>query len=125
MQFSIGFRPSRFFFPSRIPKFSFWSRYEWSALKSKTQSADSNLRPRCEGSSKSKDLPTLGPRVEARNEIRNLPCGLVEFCDFEPCLKTNFGTSVNSLLYFSIKMGGNKNGLRTNDIANLLLSAQL
>ncbi|GBO20343.1 hypothetical protein AVEN_182847-1 [Araneus ventricosus] len=44
-------------------------------LKSKTQSADSNLRPRCEGSGKTKDLPTLAPRVEARNENRNHPRG--------------------------------------------------
>ncbi|GBL86437.1 hypothetical protein AVEN_164595-1 [Araneus ventricosus] len=42
-------------------------------LKSKSQSTDSNLRPRCEGSGKTKDLPTLAPRVEARNETRNLP----------------------------------------------------
>ncbi|GBM73457.1 hypothetical protein AVEN_189126-1 [Araneus ventricosus] len=61
-------------------------------LNSQTQSTDSNLRPRLEGSGTSKDLPTLGPRVEGRNEIRNLPCGrrgegLVEFCDFEPCLR--------------------------------------
>ncbi|GBM55469.1 hypothetical protein AVEN_27827-1 [Araneus ventricosus] len=40
-------------------------------LKSKTQSADSNLRPRCEGSGKTKDLPTLAARVETRNEPRN------------------------------------------------------
>ncbi|GBO43073.1 hypothetical protein AVEN_176697-1 [Araneus ventricosus] len=40
-------------------------------LKSKTQSADSNLRPPCEGSGKTKDLPTLAPRVEARNETQN------------------------------------------------------
>ncbi|GBN28455.1 hypothetical protein AVEN_200440-1 [Araneus ventricosus] len=40
-------------------------------LKSKTQSADSNLRHRCEGSGKTKDLPTLAPRVEARNETQN------------------------------------------------------
>ncbi|GBM88520.1 hypothetical protein AVEN_223099-1 [Araneus ventricosus] len=44
-------------------------------LKSNTQSADSTLRPRCEGSGKTKDLPTLAPRVEARNETRNLPHG--------------------------------------------------
>ncbi|GBM29889.1 hypothetical protein AVEN_246453-1 [Araneus ventricosus] len=44
-------------------------------LKSKTQSADSNFRPRCEDSDKTKDLPTLVPRVEARNETRNSPCG--------------------------------------------------
>ncbi|GBN56979.1 hypothetical protein AVEN_51936-1 [Araneus ventricosus] len=44
-------------------------------LKSKTQSADSNLRPRCEGSGKTKDLPILAPRVEARNETRNPPRG--------------------------------------------------
>ncbi|GBN50066.1 hypothetical protein AVEN_103519-1 [Araneus ventricosus] len=42
-------------------------------LKSETQSADSCLRPRCEGSGKTKDLPTLAPRVEARNETRNPP----------------------------------------------------
>ncbi|GBN84768.1 hypothetical protein AVEN_58975-2-1, partial [Araneus ventricosus] len=36
-------------------------------LKSKTQSADSNLRLRWEGSGKTKDLPTLAPLVEAGN----------------------------------------------------------
>ncbi|GBL72684.1 hypothetical protein AVEN_235838-1 [Araneus ventricosus] len=36
-------------------------------LKSKTASANSNLRPRCEGSGKTKDLPTLTPSIEARN----------------------------------------------------------
>ncbi|GBO02710.1 hypothetical protein AVEN_210489-1 [Araneus ventricosus] len=44
-------------------------------LKSKTQSADSNLRLRCEGSGKTKDLPTLAPCVEAKNETRNQPRG--------------------------------------------------
>ncbi|GBN46797.1 hypothetical protein AVEN_127192-1 [Araneus ventricosus] len=44
-------------------------------LKSKIQSKDSNLRPRCEGSDKTKDLPTLAPRVEARNETRSPPRG--------------------------------------------------
>ncbi|GBM57539.1 hypothetical protein AVEN_97652-1 [Araneus ventricosus] len=43
-------------------------------LKSKTQSADSNLRPRCEGSGKTKDLPTLAPSVETRKETQNPPC---------------------------------------------------
>ncbi|GBM17982.1 hypothetical protein AVEN_238383-1 [Araneus ventricosus] len=42
-------------------------------LKSKTQSAASNLRPRCEGSGKTTDLPTLAPRVEDTSETRNLP----------------------------------------------------
>ncbi|GBN88065.1 hypothetical protein AVEN_4253-1, partial [Araneus ventricosus] len=42
-------------------------------LKSKRQSLDSKLRPRCESSGKAKDLPTLAPRVEARNETRNHP----------------------------------------------------
>ncbi|GBM27793.1 hypothetical protein AVEN_254942-1 [Araneus ventricosus] len=82
--------------------------------KSKTSSADSNLGPRCEGSDTIKDLPTLGPCVEARNETRNPPCwgrkvwkcGWEEFCHFEPCLKTNFGTSVNVLPNFSTKMSG-------------------
>ncbi|GBN70365.1 hypothetical protein AVEN_132917-1 [Araneus ventricosus] len=44
-------------------------------LKSKTPSADSNFGPRCECSGRTKDLPTLAPRVEAKNEIRNLPRG--------------------------------------------------
>ncbi|GBM69628.1 hypothetical protein AVEN_151305-1 [Araneus ventricosus] len=80
-------------------------------LKSKTQSADSNFIPRCEDSGKTKDLPTLPPLVEAGNETRNAPrggedSGWQEFCDFEPCLKTNFETCVNDLPKFSTKMGG-------------------
>ncbi|GBM53580.1 hypothetical protein AVEN_205702-1, partial [Araneus ventricosus] len=51
--------------------------------------------------------------------------GYVEFCDLEPCLKTNFGKSVNALPYFSTKMGGTKSGLVTNGIASLLVNAQL
>ncbi|GBN61498.1 hypothetical protein AVEN_232442-1 [Araneus ventricosus] len=77
--------------------------------KSKTQSADFNLSPRCEGSGKTKDLPTLAPGVEGKKGTRNLPCGEggeVEFCSFEPCLKTNFGTSVNTLPYFRLKWVG-------------------
>ncbi|GBN41413.1 hypothetical protein AVEN_117089-1 [Araneus ventricosus] len=82
-------------------------------LKSKTQYSDSNLRRRCEGSGKTKDLPTLAPRVEARNENRNPPregreSMWQEFCDFESCLKTNFGTSVNALPNFLTKMDGKK-----------------
>ncbi|GBM77861.1 hypothetical protein AVEN_24613-1 [Araneus ventricosus] len=66
---------------------------------------------RCEDSGRTKDLPTLGPRFEARNKTRNLPCGgrskgWEEFCDFEPCLKTNFGSSVNDLPNFSTKISG-------------------
>ncbi|GBO40975.1 hypothetical protein AVEN_116338-1 [Araneus ventricosus] len=78
-------------------------------LKSKTQSADSNLRTRCEGSGKTKDLPTLAPRVESRNETRNPPregVWVVGIQQIETCLKTNFGTSVNALSNFSTKMGG-------------------
>ncbi|GBL85743.1 hypothetical protein AVEN_185336-1 [Araneus ventricosus] len=82
-------------------------------LKSKTQSADSSLRLRCEGSGKTKDLPTLAPRIEARKpHVGKEESGWQEFCDFEPCVKTNFGTSVNALLNFSTKMGGEKTGLR-------------
>ncbi|GBO00050.1 hypothetical protein AVEN_105397-1 [Araneus ventricosus] len=33
-------------------------------------------------------------------------CVWEEFCDFGPCLKTNFGTTVNALSNFSTKMGG-------------------
>ncbi|GBO05134.1 hypothetical protein AVEN_169618-1 [Araneus ventricosus] len=63
--------------------------------------ADSNLGPRCEASGKTIILPRLAPRVEAINETRIPSCGREEFCDFEPCLKTNFGTSVNTLPNFS------------------------
>ncbi|GBN35681.1 hypothetical protein AVEN_64709-1 [Araneus ventricosus] len=42
-------------------------------LKSKTQSADSNLGPRCEASDKTKDLPILAPRNEGRNKTRIPP----------------------------------------------------
>ncbi|GBM33482.1 hypothetical protein AVEN_55798-1 [Araneus ventricosus] len=80
-------------------------------LKFKTQSADSNLRPRCEASSKTKDLCTLVPRDEGRNETR-IPYvggrgdGWVQFFDFEPCLKTNCGTTVNAFLIFRLKWVG-------------------
>ncbi|GBM54198.1 hypothetical protein AVEN_11263-1 [Araneus ventricosus] len=82
-------------------------------LKSKTQSADSNLRPQCEGSGKTKDLPTLAPHVQGRNETRDPPSGgrgvwWEKFCEFEPCLETNFGTSMNALPNFSIKMDSKK-----------------
>ncbi|GBN39388.1 hypothetical protein AVEN_130121-1 [Araneus ventricosus] len=41
--------------------------------KSKTTGADSNLRPRCEASGTTKDLPRLRPRDEARKpEIRRV-----------------------------------------------------
>ncbi|GBN76503.1 hypothetical protein AVEN_122207-1 [Araneus ventricosus] len=39
-------------------------------LKSEAPSSDSNLGPRCEASGKTKDLPTLAPRDEGRNETR-------------------------------------------------------
>ncbi|GBM91303.1 hypothetical protein AVEN_69674-2 [Araneus ventricosus] len=41
---------------------------------SQIPSSDSNLRPRCEASRRTKDLPTLEPRVEATNETQNPPC---------------------------------------------------
>ncbi|GBM42437.1 hypothetical protein AVEN_138782-1 [Araneus ventricosus] len=44
-------------------------------LKSKTQSAYSNLRPRCEGSCRTKDLPILAPRDECRKKTRIPTCG--------------------------------------------------
>ncbi|GBL72784.1 hypothetical protein AVEN_127999-1 [Araneus ventricosus] len=46
--------------------------------------------------------------------------GWGKLCDFEPCLKTNFGTSVNALPNFSTKMGGGGcggNAHSTNGIA--------
>ncbi|GBM82197.1 hypothetical protein AVEN_179508-1 [Araneus ventricosus] len=78
-------------------------------LKTKTQSADSNLRHRCEDNGKTKDLPILVLRDEGRNEIPIPSMGGeelgVEFCHFEPCLKTKFGASMNALSIFSSKMG--------------------
>ncbi|GBN07167.1 hypothetical protein AVEN_196694-1 [Araneus ventricosus] len=95
---------------SRSKTYEIWSKWIRSGgiqnnSKSKTPYSDSNLGSRCEGSGETKVLPTLGPRVEARNESRNPSCG-EEFCDFEPCLKTNSGTSVNDLPNFSTKMSG-------------------
>ncbi|GBM88345.1 hypothetical protein AVEN_17677-1 [Araneus ventricosus] len=51
----------------------------------------------------------LASRLKMKLEIP--PCGgrgvgWQEFYDFENCLKTNFGTSVNALPNFSTKMGG-------------------
>ncbi|GBM59633.1 hypothetical protein AVEN_60375-1 [Araneus ventricosus] len=41
--------------------------------KSSTSCDDSNLEPRLESSDTLKDLPTLRPHTEGRNEARNLP----------------------------------------------------
>ncbi|GBM12667.1 hypothetical protein AVEN_46153-1 [Araneus ventricosus] len=79
------------------------SKWNSKEQNSKTQSTDSNLRSPLEGSDISKDLPTLGMRRVGEEEG-----GYVEFCNFEPCLKTNFGTSMNSLPYFSNKIDGEK-----------------
>ncbi|GBM17269.1 hypothetical protein AVEN_223803-1 [Araneus ventricosus] len=69
-------------------------------------------------------------RVDARNETRNPPSGgrgegWQKFCDFEFCLKTNFGTSMNALPNFSAEMGGKKTSLRINGIPSLQVNAQL
>ncbi|GBM84786.1 hypothetical protein AVEN_121912-1 [Araneus ventricosus] len=78
-------------------------------LKSKTQSADSNLRPRREASGKTKDLPTLTLRFEARNETRNLPRGERRvWMGRNSATLTKFGAFVNALSNFSTKMGGEK-----------------
>ncbi|GBM33427.1 hypothetical protein AVEN_55762-1 [Araneus ventricosus] len=72
----------------------------------KLKSADSNLGPRCGGSGKTKDLAS---RLEMKLETPRMgeeKFGWEEFCDFEPCLKTNFGASVNVLPNFSTKMSG-------------------
>ncbi|GBL97360.1 hypothetical protein AVEN_170476-1 [Araneus ventricosus] len=62
---------------SRSKTYEIWNKWIRSGeiqKKSKTPSADSDLGPRCEASRRTKDLPTLAPRVEARNETRNPPC---------------------------------------------------
>ncbi|GBN74030.1 hypothetical protein AVEN_18813-1 [Araneus ventricosus] len=46
----------------------------------------------------------LASKLEMKLEIPRM--GEEEFCDFEPCLKTYFGTSVNDLPNFSTKMSG-------------------
>ncbi|GBN72172.1 hypothetical protein AVEN_55888-1 [Araneus ventricosus] len=51
----------------------------------------------------------LASRLEMELEIPRFgeeECGWKEFYDFESCLKTNFGTSVNVLPNFSTKKGG-------------------
>ncbi|GBM62478.1 hypothetical protein AVEN_171486-1 [Araneus ventricosus] len=45
-----------------------------------------------------------------------------KFCDFEPCLKINFGIALPNC---STKMGGGENSLRTNATASLLVNAQI
>ncbi|GBO27610.1 hypothetical protein AVEN_220728-1 [Araneus ventricosus] len=47
---------------------------DWKWWNSNELKIQNNLGPPCEGSGKTKDLPTLGPRVEARNETRNPLC---------------------------------------------------
>ncbi|GBM43095.1 hypothetical protein AVEN_188048-1 [Araneus ventricosus] len=76
-------------------------RWNLKELTIQNSTRDSNLGHRCEARRKAIVLPRLVPRVEARNYTRNLPSGgrgdgWEKFCDFEPCLKTNFGTSVNA-----------------------------
>ncbi|GBN80060.1 hypothetical protein AVEN_112073-1 [Araneus ventricosus] len=48
----------------------------------------------------------LASRLEMKLEIPRVECGWEEFCELEPCLKTNFGTSMNALPNFSTKMSG-------------------
>ncbi|GBL94195.1 hypothetical protein AVEN_163517-1 [Araneus ventricosus] len=65
---------------SRSKTYEIWSKWIrrdeiQKNSKSKTPSADSNLGSRCEASGKTIVLIRLGPRVEARNETRNPPCG--------------------------------------------------
>ncbi|GBM58061.1 hypothetical protein AVEN_222826-1 [Araneus ventricosus] len=66
---------------------------------------------RCEGRGKPRFCldRDLSSRLEMKFEIPLLgggEGGWEEFCEFEPCLKTNFGTSVNGLPNFSTKMSG-------------------
>ncbi|GBM90074.1 hypothetical protein AVEN_162418-1 [Araneus ventricosus] len=61
-------------------------------LKSETQSADSCLKPRCEGNGKQRICLHwhLASRLEMKLEIHRVgeeESGWEEFCDFEPCLK--------------------------------------
>ncbi|GBL80351.1 hypothetical protein AVEN_92261-1 [Araneus ventricosus] len=79
--------------------------------KSRTSSADSNLGPRCKGSGKKSICLhwDLASRLEIEFEIPRVgeeEYGWDEFCDFELCLKTNFGSFVNDLPNFYAKMSG-------------------
>ncbi|GBO41567.1 hypothetical protein AVEN_177920-1 [Araneus ventricosus] len=70
----------------------------------------------------------LAPRLGMKLEIPRVgeeESGWQKFCDFEPPLKTNFGTSVYALPNFSTKMGGEKPSLGTSGIASLLVNVQL
>ncbi|GBO07240.1 hypothetical protein AVEN_141565-1 [Araneus ventricosus] len=83
-------------------------------LKSKTQSADSNLRPRYARVAATQRICLhwhLASRLEMKFEIPReweVESGWQEIYDFEACLKTNFGTSVDALPNFSTKVGGKK-----------------
>ncbi|GBM63483.1 hypothetical protein AVEN_205832-1 [Araneus ventricosus] len=86
--------------------------------KSETSCVNSNLRPRCEASGTSNDLPRLGPRNEAR-KVRRV--GREEWGDRRTA---DFGAYVNDIRNFSIKMCG-KQWFRTNGMASLQLNIQL
>ncbi|GBN08510.1 hypothetical protein AVEN_111938-1 [Araneus ventricosus] len=90
---------------SRSKTFEVWSKWIGSGgitknSKSKTPSANSNFDLDARVARKQRICLhwDLALRLEMKLEI--------PLCDFEPCLKTNFGTSVNDLPNFSTKMSG-------------------
>ncbi|GBN39381.1 hypothetical protein AVEN_72125-1 [Araneus ventricosus] len=47
----------------------------WNSNELKILNSIRRFQPRCEGSRRTKDLPTLGLRVKGRDETKNPPCG--------------------------------------------------
>ncbi|GBM28415.1 hypothetical protein AVEN_262170-1 [Araneus ventricosus] len=100
-------------FPSRVPKYTVCLSSEWPALKlaihrsSKPEFLELDVRVAA------KERICLHCHLESKLQIKlEIPrvgeeeSKWQEFCDFEPYLKTNFGTSMNALPNFLTKMGG-------------------
>ncbi|GBN58028.1 hypothetical protein AVEN_80846-1 [Araneus ventricosus] len=93
--------------------------------KSKLNLIETNFRPRCEDSDKTKDLPTLAPRVETRYETRNPPHGgrvweatlihVSKQTSEQPCM----------LCLIVRQKWVEKTSLMTNGLASLFVNAQL
>ncbi|GBM20150.1 hypothetical protein AVEN_5678-1 [Araneus ventricosus] len=95
-----------------------WKRWDSNELKIQDFTPDSSMRPRCEARGTSKDLPRLGPLDEARKSESRVGGGIGD----RRVTVAHFGAYVNDVHNFSIKMGGEKIGLRIN---GLQVNAQL
>ncbi|GBM28396.1 hypothetical protein AVEN_262156-1 [Araneus ventricosus] len=94
---------------SRSKTYEIWNYLDflfWMNSNSKTSCADSNLRPQCEASGTSKDLPRLRPRDEAKTR-KSAEWGGGIGGDRKATL-AHFGSYVNDVCNVSIKMCGKK-----------------